>query len=118
MFSFVTRSLTNVMLVEPTAQGSSRGLEVHERDTLRIDGDVPQENRQRAPCHGTKPTNTNALTKRLHPLLRPTSAEPHIATSSFLTSTFELRPLCSYRSRRAGGRSSGVPSTKPPFDWK
>ena len=35
---------------------------------------------------------------------------------SFFTSTFELRPLWSYRSRRAGGRSSGVPSTKPPFD--
>ena len=37
---------------------------------------------------------------------------------SFLTSTFERRPLASYFARRAGGRSSGVPSTKPPFDWK
>jgi|GEM_PF-2029416 len=37
---------------------------------------------------------------------------------SFLTSTFELRPLWSYFSRRAGGRSSRVPSAKPPFDWK
>jgi len=35
---------------------------------------------------------------------------------NFFRSTFELRPLCSYFSRRAGGRSSGVPSAKPPFD--
>src|SRR5262245_59241957 len=35
-----------------------------------------------------------------------------------LTSTLDLRPLCSYFSRRGGGKSSGVPSTKPPFDWK
>jgi hypothetical protein len=37
---------------------------------------------------------------------------------SFFTSTFELRPLCSYFSRRAGGRFSGVPSVKPPLLWK
>ena len=34
----------------------------------------------------------------------------------FFTSTFELRPLASYFSRRPGGRSSGVPSAKPPLD--
>lgn len=37
---------------------------------------------------------------------------------SLLTSTFELRPLWSYFSRRKGGKSSGVPSEKPPLDWK
>src|SRR6266576_3397683 len=35
---------------------------------------------------------------------------------NFLTSTLELRPLWSYFSRRAGGRSSGEASAKPPFD--
>ena len=35
---------------------------------------------------------------------------------SFFTSTLEFRPLCSYFSRRAGGKSSGVPSPKPPLD--
>jgi hypothetical protein len=35
---------------------------------------------------------------------------------SCLTRIFELRPLCSYLSRRAGGRSSGLPSTKPALD--
>ena len=34
----------------------------------------------------------------------------------FFTSTLELRPLWSYFSRRAGGKSSGVPSAKPPLD--
>ena len=34
------------------------------------------------------------------------------------SSTFDRRPLASYFARRAGGRSSGVPSTKPPFAWK
>ncbi len=37
---------------------------------------------------------------------------------SFFSSTFDRRPLASYFARRAGGRSSGVPSTKPPFAWK
>ena len=37
---------------------------------------------------------------------------------SFLTRTLERRPLWSYFSRRPGGRSSGVPSMKPPLDWK
>jgi len=37
---------------------------------------------------------------------------------NFFTRTFEFRPLWSYFSRRSGGRSSGVPSAKPPFDWK
>lgn len=37
---------------------------------------------------------------------------------SFFTRTFEFRPLWSYFSRRSGGRSSGVPSSKPPFNWK
>jgi len=37
---------------------------------------------------------------------------------SFFTSTFELRPLWSYFSRRAGGKSFGEPSVKPAFDWK
>ena len=37
---------------------------------------------------------------------------------SFLTRTLERRPLWSYFSRRPGGRSSGVPSVKPPLDWK
>src|SRR6516162_2851778 len=37
---------------------------------------------------------------------------------SFLTSTLELRPLWSYFSRRAGGRSSGVPAANPPLAWK
>ena len=32
---------------------------------------------------------------------------------STLMSTCDLRRLCSYRSRRAGGRSSGVPSLYP-----
>jgi hypothetical protein len=36
--------------------------------------------------------------------------------TTFFTSTFELRPLWSYFSRRSGGRSSGEPSAKPPFD--
>ena len=35
---------------------------------------------------------------------------------NFFTSTFEFRPLCSYFSRRPGGKSSGVPSAKPPLD--
>jgi len=39
-------------------------------------------------------------------------------TFSFFTRTFEFRPLWSYFSRRPGGRSSGVPSAKPAFDWK
>ena len=38
--------------------------------------------------------------------------------ASFFTSTLELRPLWSYFSRRAVGKSSGVPSLKPPLDWK
>src|SRR5262249_46264707 len=42
----------------------------------------------------------------------------HDQLFNFFTSTFEWRPLWSYFSRRAGGRSSGVPSAKPPFDWK
>src|SRR5262245_36381611 len=46
------------------------------------------------------------------------NAPTHAALASFFTSTFELRPLCSYFSRRVGGRSSGVPSAKPPLDWK
>src|SRR5207248_3187438 len=37
---------------------------------------------------------------------------------SFLISTFELRPLTSYFSRLAAGKSSGVPSINPPLDWK
>jgi hypothetical protein len=37
---------------------------------------------------------------------------------NFFTSTLEFLPLCSYFSRRAGGKSSGVPSAKPPLDWK
>jgi len=37
---------------------------------------------------------------------------------SFLTSTFDLRPLWSYFSRRVGGKSSGDPSTNPPLDMK
>jgi hypothetical protein len=39
-------------------------------------------------------------------------------TSSFLITTLEFRPLWMYFSRRAGGRSSRVPSTKPPFNSK
>lgn len=41
----------------------------------------------------------------------------HIYRKCF-TSTFELRPLVSYRARRAADKSSGEPSTKPPFDMK
>jgi len=41
-----------------------------------------------------------------------------VSVVSFFTSTFELRPPASYFSRRAGGKSSGVPSLKPAFDWK
>ena len=29
-----------------------------------------------------------------------------------------MRPLCSYFSRRVGGKSSAEPSTNPPLDWK
>ena len=46
---------------------------------------------------------------------RNTGAGFHL---SFLIKTFERRPLRSYFSRRAGGRSSGDPSEKPPFAWK
>ena len=35
---------------------------------------------------------------------------------SFFSNTLELRPLLSYFSRRPGGKSSGVPSMKPPLD--
>jgi hypothetical protein len=35
---------------------------------------------------------------------------------NLFTSTFELRPLWSYFSRRGGGKSSGEPSLKPAFD--
>src|SRR5258708_7975555 len=56
--------------------------------------------------------NLHAREKQL--ALRDTcSSERYL---SFLTKTFELRPLCSYFSRREGGKSSGVPSTKPPLD--
>ena len=37
----------------------------------------------------------------------------NIVHFSFLMSTLDLRPLASYFSRRAGGKSSGVPSMKP-----
>jgi len=37
---------------------------------------------------------------------------------SCLLSTFDLRPLVSYFSRRGGGKTSGVASLKPAFDWK
>lgn len=47
-------------------------------------------------------------------------AKPDLSNSYWraFTSTFDRRPLLSYRSRRAGGRSSGVPSENPAFDWK
>src|ERR1041385_6220136 len=48
----------------------------------------------------------------------PGNGDQEAAGFSFFTSTLDLRPLCSYFSRRAGGRSSGVPSTNPPLDWK
>ena len=44
-------------------------------------------------------------------------SQAHLGASR-LTRTLDFRPLCSYFSRRAEGRSSGVPSTKPPLDWK
>src|SRR5215472_13389698 len=40
----------------------------------------------------------------------------YVETFIFFTKTLEFRRLCSYFSRRAGGRSSRAPSTKPPFD--
>ena len=74
-----------------------------------IDVDVLQQNRQRAPRDEAKAHEQDAIRKRLH------RSAPSL---SFFTSTLEFRPLCSYFSRRAGGRSSGVPSTNPPLDWK
>ena len=35
---------------------------------------------------------------------------------NFFSNTLELRPLLSYFSRRTAGKSSGVPSMKPPLD--
>ena len=93
-------------LFDPRLQRRVIGLELHDRDLRRLDVDVLHEDRQRAPGHEAKAHEQDPIRKRLHGQL------------SFFTSTLEFRPLCSYFSRRAGGRSSGVPSTKPALDWK
>src|SRR5579859_1749778 len=54
-------------------------------------------------------------------LRRPSANKPEevpgiVDYFNFFTSIFEFRPLCSYFSRRADGKSSGVPSAKPPLD--
>ena len=36
------------------------------RDTFRIDVDVPQQNRQRAPRHGPETDEQDSMRKRLH----------------------------------------------------
>ena len=95
-------------LLDPGLQRRFIRIEVHDRDALGIDVDVPQQNRQRAARDASKTDEQDSMRKCQHPveLLHP----------SFFTSTLEFRPLCSYFSRRAGGRSSGVPSAKPPLD--
>ena len=102
-------------LFDPRREDLLVGLEVHDRDTPRIDGDVPHENRQRAPCDGAETDEQDALGERLHSA-SAVYLRRHRRYVSFFTRTLELRPLCSYRSRRSGGKSSGVPSTKPPLD--
>ena len=115
MFSGPTRFLTKV--IPCSTQGlsaASSGLEIDDGDALRIDVDVPQQNGQRAPRDRAETDEQNSMGKVSMPSALSSSAD-HF---NFFTSTLEFRPLCSYFSRRAGGRSSGVPSDKTPFGLK
>jgi hypothetical protein len=64
-----------------------------------------------APCHGARRVAGSSLG-----MTSPGSQAGGLV--SFLTSTFDRRPLASYFARLPGGSSSGVPSAKPAFDWK
>ena len=61
---------------------------------------------------------TYALDRRHRKPHSPSHRFRAVGYFNFFTSTLDFRPLCSYFSRRPGGRSSGVPSANPPLDWK
>lgn len=69
--------------------------------------------------HVQKPASPQKSRRKQGPAFHPARRGVSGAVAvRFLTSTLDLRPLCSYFSRRAGGKSSAVPSANPPFDWK
>ena len=76
-----------------------------------------QERERRIPlrCYGAEKLETSFIELAGFAPFAPFVVNPLLfpAYRSFFTRIFEFRPLDSYRSRRAGGRSSGVPSLKP-----
>src|SRR5262249_24673935 len=98
-------------LFDPGPQRAFIRLEIHYGDTLWIDMDGSQQNRERTARDRTETDEQDSVRKCQHSGRTPSSGH-----SNLFTSTFEFRPLCSYFSLRAGGRSSGAASTKPALD--
>ena len=108
MFSGVTRFLTNV--TPCSIHGLQRGLvriEVHDGDALRIDVDVPQQNRQRAPRDGAEADEQDSMRKCRHPCV------PY-GQLSFFTALWSCgRSARTSPAARAAGRRACLRRSRP-----
>src|SRR6185295_9670187 len=82
---------------------------------IRAPGSVPAD-RACMPLTPSKIFSAVRLRQRFRLQTNKTFRQSIDGYFNFFTNTFELRPLWSYFSRRLGGKSSGVPSAKPPLD--